>query len=77
MNQAFKIIARVVKRDGEIVPAFLAGTIIEGRKISTELTRRCRDLRKAGYLETVRSFPYSEFRATKRGVKYFTELLKK
>lgn len=77
MNKSFLVIARAIKRDGEIVPAFLAGTIIEGKKISTELTRRCRDLREAGYLETVRSFPYSEFRATKRGVKYFTELLKK
>lgn len=77
MNKAFLVVARAIKRDGEIIPAFLAGAIIEGKKVSTELTRRCRDLRKAGYLKTIESFPHSRFAPTKKGLKYFTELLKK
>jgi len=77
MNKSFLVIARAIKRDGEIIPAFLAGAIIEGKKVSTELVRRCRELRTAGYLKTVESFPYSRFAPTKKGVKYFQELLKK
>lgn len=77
MNQAFKVIARAVKRDGEIIPSFLSGTNVEGRKVSTELARRCRELFKSGHLDRIRSYPYSEFRVTKKGLKYFTGLLKK
>lgn len=74
--KAHKVIALVLKRDGQIVPAFLSGTFFQGSKVTTELARRCRDLRKSGHLKTVMSFPFSTFEATKKGEEYFKSVLK-
>lgn len=76
MNKTYKVIAQVVKRDGEIVPAFLAGTMFKGRKVSTEIGRRCRDLKYKNILSQIQQYPFSIFEPTKKGEKELAKLLK-
>lgn len=56
-----QLIIRYVERHGSILPAKLGGQTFEGQLFPSEISRRCRDLRKAGYLYSVKEGKFERF----------------